>query len=142
MKCQTQFWRGTTKGSFQQSLVEIGSVVSEEKILLKFHQEIPIEIFLSETICSIRTKFDEIVIGLFSSKNVVGITVIFASPLSGYRFQVKLSYNYYTLYCNIQNVTKYNLFSHASNTSKIHYDPWRNKCEISKSIAENFIIIL
>jgi UV DNA damage repair endonuclease len=24
-------------GSFQQSLVEIGSVVSEEKILLKFH---------------------------------------------------------------------------------------------------------
>ena len=29
---QTQFWKGTTKGSFQQSLVEIGSVVSEEKI--------------------------------------------------------------------------------------------------------------
>jgi hypothetical protein len=37
MKCQTQFWKGTTKGSFQQSMVEIGSVVSEEKILLKFH---------------------------------------------------------------------------------------------------------
>jgi hypothetical protein len=37
MKCQTQIWKGTTKGSFQQSLVEIGSVVSEEKILLKFH---------------------------------------------------------------------------------------------------------
>jgi adenylate kinase family enzyme len=28
---RTQFWKGTTQGSFQQSLVEIGSVVSEEK---------------------------------------------------------------------------------------------------------------
>jgi hypothetical protein len=37
MKWWTQFWKGTTQGSFQQSLVEIGSVVLEEKILLKFH---------------------------------------------------------------------------------------------------------
>jgi hypothetical protein len=29
---RTQFWKGTTQGSFQQSLVEIGLVVSEEKI--------------------------------------------------------------------------------------------------------------
>jgi hypothetical protein len=29
---QTQFWKGTTQGSFQQSLVGIGTVVSEEKI--------------------------------------------------------------------------------------------------------------
>jgi hypothetical protein len=36
MKCRTQFWKGTTPGSFQQSLVEIGSVVSEEKIFLNF----------------------------------------------------------------------------------------------------------
>jgi hypothetical protein len=36
MKCRTQFWKGTTQGSFQQSLVEIGSVVSEEKIFFKF----------------------------------------------------------------------------------------------------------
>ena len=36
MKCRTQFWKGTTQGSFQQSLVEIGSVVSE-KIFFKFH---------------------------------------------------------------------------------------------------------
>jgi predicted site-specific integrase-resolvase len=36
MKCWTQFWKGTTQGSFQQSLVEIGSVVSEEKIFFKF----------------------------------------------------------------------------------------------------------
>jgi hypothetical protein len=28
---RTQFWKGTTQRSFQQSLVEIGSVVSEEK---------------------------------------------------------------------------------------------------------------
>jgi hypothetical protein len=35
MKCRTQFWKRTTQGSFQQSLVEIGSVVSEENIFLK-----------------------------------------------------------------------------------------------------------
>jgi hypothetical protein len=28
---RTQCWKGTTQGSFQQSLVEIGSVVSEGK---------------------------------------------------------------------------------------------------------------
>jgi hypothetical protein len=43
LKCRTQVWKGTTKGSFQQSLVEIGSVVSEEKIFLKFHD--PFSIF-------------------------------------------------------------------------------------------------
>jgi hypothetical protein len=32
LKFRTQFWKGTTQGSFQQSLVEIGSAVSEEKI--------------------------------------------------------------------------------------------------------------
>jgi hypothetical protein len=32
LKCRTQFWKGITQRSFQQSLVEIGSVVSEEKI--------------------------------------------------------------------------------------------------------------
>jgi UV DNA damage repair endonuclease len=37
LKCWTQFWKRTTQESFQQSLVEIGSVVSEEKIFLKFH---------------------------------------------------------------------------------------------------------
>ena len=29
---RTQFWKGITQESFQQSLVEIDSVVSEEKI--------------------------------------------------------------------------------------------------------------
>jgi hypothetical protein len=29
---RTQIWKGTTQESFQQSLVDIGSVVSEEKI--------------------------------------------------------------------------------------------------------------
>jgi hypothetical protein len=29
-------WKGTTQGSFQQSLVETGSVVSEEKIFFNF----------------------------------------------------------------------------------------------------------
>jgi hypothetical protein len=33
LKCRTEFWKGTTQESFQQSLVEIGSVVSEEKII-------------------------------------------------------------------------------------------------------------
>jgi hypothetical protein len=37
LKCRTQFWKGTTQRSSQQSLVEIGSVVSEEKISFKFH---------------------------------------------------------------------------------------------------------
>ena len=37
LKCWTHFWKGTTQGSFQQNLVEIGSVVSEEKIFFKFH---------------------------------------------------------------------------------------------------------
>jgi hypothetical protein len=32
LKCRTQFWKGTTQESSQQSLVEINSVVSEEKI--------------------------------------------------------------------------------------------------------------
>jgi hypothetical protein len=37
LKCQTQlFWKGTNQGSFQQSLVEIGSVISEEKNFFKF----------------------------------------------------------------------------------------------------------
>jgi hypothetical protein len=67
LKCRTQFWKGTTPGSFQQSLVEIGLVVSEEKIFFKFHPLFFLflawwpswleEIYLSETICSIRTKF-------------------------------------------------------------------------------------
>jgi hypothetical protein len=37
LKCRIQFWKGTTQGSSQQSLVEIGSVVSEENIFFKFH---------------------------------------------------------------------------------------------------------
>ena len=42
---RTQIWKGTTQGSFQQSLVEIGSVVSEEKIFFKFHP--PFFLFLA-----------------------------------------------------------------------------------------------
>ena len=42
LKCRTQFWKGTTQGSFQQSFVEIGSVVSKE-ISFKFHP--PFSIF-------------------------------------------------------------------------------------------------
>ena len=40
LKCRTQFWKGTTKGSFQQSLVEIGSV-----LFFKFHP--PFFLFLA-----------------------------------------------------------------------------------------------
>jgi hypothetical protein len=32
LKCGKQFWKRTNQDSFQQSLVEIGSIVSEEKI--------------------------------------------------------------------------------------------------------------
>ena len=34
LKCWTQFWKRTTQELFQQSLVEIASVVSEKKIFL------------------------------------------------------------------------------------------------------------
>jgi UV DNA damage repair endonuclease len=34
---RTQFRKGAIQESFQQNLVDIGSVVSEEKIFLKFH---------------------------------------------------------------------------------------------------------
>jgi hypothetical protein len=44
LKCQTQFWKGITQGSFQQSLVDIGSVVSE-KIFFNFHP--PFFLFLA-----------------------------------------------------------------------------------------------
>jgi hypothetical protein len=33
LKYRTQFWKGTIQGSSQQSLVEIGSVVSEENFV-------------------------------------------------------------------------------------------------------------
>jgi hypothetical protein len=42
--CRSHFWKGTTQGSFQQNLVEIGSVVSE-KIFFKFHP--PFFLFLA-----------------------------------------------------------------------------------------------
>ena len=45
LKCRIQFWKGTTQGSSQQSLVEIGSVVSEENIFFKFHP--PFFLFLA-----------------------------------------------------------------------------------------------
>ena len=41
---RSHFWKGTTQGSFQQNLVEIGSVVSE-KIFFKFHP--PFFLFLA-----------------------------------------------------------------------------------------------
>ena len=41
---RTQFWKGTTQGSFAQSLVEIGSVVSEKNMFLNF---IPLFLFLA-----------------------------------------------------------------------------------------------
>ena len=45
LKCWSQIWKRTTQESFQQSLVEIGSVVSEEKIFFLFHP--PFFLFLA-----------------------------------------------------------------------------------------------
>jgi hypothetical protein len=42
LKWQIQFWKGTTQGSSQQSLVEFGWVVSEENIFLNFILLFPI----------------------------------------------------------------------------------------------------
>ena len=36
LKCRTQFWKGTTQGSFQQSLVEIGSEFQRRRFFLNF----------------------------------------------------------------------------------------------------------
>jgi hypothetical protein len=36
LKCRTHFRKGTTQASIQQNVVEIGSVVSEEKNFFKF----------------------------------------------------------------------------------------------------------
>ena len=36
LKCRTHFWKGTTQGSLQQNLVEIGSVVSEKIFFINF----------------------------------------------------------------------------------------------------------
>jgi hypothetical protein len=40
LKCRTQFWKKTTQESFQQSLIEIGSVVLEEKIFYAYTVQI------------------------------------------------------------------------------------------------------
>ena len=45
LKCRTHFRKRTTQGSFQQSLVEIGSVVSEKKIFFQISS--PFFLFLA-----------------------------------------------------------------------------------------------
>jgi UV DNA damage repair endonuclease len=55
---RTQFWKGAIQESFQQSLVEIGSVVSEKKIFFKFHPPF----FLICIIGQIEKRGDEILI--------------------------------------------------------------------------------
>jgi hypothetical protein len=54
LKYQTPFWKRITQESFQQSLVEIGSVVSEEKIFFNFT---PPPFFLICIIVQNRQKF-------------------------------------------------------------------------------------
>jgi hypothetical protein len=50
LKCRTQFWKRTTHESFQQSLVEIGSVVSEEKIFFFISSSLFLFSNLSQTL--------------------------------------------------------------------------------------------
>jgi hypothetical protein len=57
----------TTQESFQQSLVEIGSVVSEEKIFFKLHAPF----FNLHNL----SKSAKVHIGWFSSKNVSGPSI-------------------------------------------------------------------
>ena len=45
LKCRSTFWKGIPQGSFQQSLVEIGSVVSEENIFFLISS--PLFLFLA-----------------------------------------------------------------------------------------------
>jgi hypothetical protein len=68
LKCRIQFWKRTTQESFQQSLVQIGSVVSEEKIFLKFDfnafrlifQKLVNPITNFDRLCKLEKKGDEI----------------------------------------------------------------------------------
>jgi hypothetical protein len=63
---RTQFWKGTIQGSFQQSLVEIGSVVSEEKIffeLFNMYYRIFYELWTFayfDRLCKLEKRGDEI----------------------------------------------------------------------------------
>jgi hypothetical protein len=68
LKCWTQFWKRTTQELFQQSLVEIASVVSEKK----------------------EQNFYEIVIGWFSSKNVSGGSTLCSIFFFTCNFEVNL----------------------------------------------------
>jgi hypothetical protein len=55
LKCRTQIWKRTTQESFQQSLVEIGSVVSE-KIFFNKKGGMKLKKISSETTEPISTK--------------------------------------------------------------------------------------
>jgi hypothetical protein len=54
---QTQFWKGTTQGSFRQSLVEIGQVVSNKKIFKWFFAFLCLICIISQTITKNRNFF-------------------------------------------------------------------------------------
>jgi hypothetical protein len=56
LKCGTQFWKRTTQELFQQSLVEIGSIVSEEKIFFLISSPLFSNLH-NRSICSKKTKF-------------------------------------------------------------------------------------
>jgi hypothetical protein len=75
---RTQFWKGTPQGSFQQSLVEIGSVVSEEKIFFKFHP--PFFLMCPNLNCiSIMMSFLTYITGFFMNFELLPILIDYAN---------------------------------------------------------------
>jgi hypothetical protein len=59
---RTHFWKGAIQESFQQSLVDIGSVVSEEKIFFKFHPPFFLICIIGQHQAQNRKRGDEILI--------------------------------------------------------------------------------
>jgi hypothetical protein len=67
LKCRTQFWKRTTQESFQQRLVEIGTVVSEEKIFLNSS---PLKL-----LCQSQPNFAEMNLG-WSAFKIVSVSAV------------------------------------------------------------------
>jgi hypothetical protein len=78
---QTQFWKGTTQGSLQQSLVEIGTVVSEEKIFFfisspqKRGDEIKKKSSPLKLVCQYQPNFAEMIL-VWSPFKIVSVSTV------------------------------------------------------------------
>jgi hypothetical protein len=70
-------WKGTTQGSFQQSLVEIGSVGSEEKIFIFFSS--PFSLSLAWRPSWLEMSFLTYITGFFMNFEILTILTDYAN---------------------------------------------------------------